>query len=226
MRVPFFIAFIFELCSCFQNPAKLSHSLKTKLHDHHYFYIDAYNDIKNALVPHDVYSTVAAETANMFVRTVIKNEKKSAMNYKLDSVLFFGCFFLGIPQTFNPLIISLLSIDLKKDYKKETICTFVGISKWLIYNKLIQILGVRDEEIFVFSSFVATSCASSLKYLLTKEDYKTDVFFTKEMSQILCFENTKQLLEYIYPLNTELPFAALIDVLELDCSEFTNRNFF
>ena len=225
MRVPFFIAFVFDLCSCFQIPTKSSYSLRTTLHDHHFFYIDVYNDIKNALVPHDVYSTVAAETANIFVSTVIKKEtKKSEVNYKLDSVLFVGCFFLGIPQTFNPLIISLLSIDVNKDYKKETICTFVGISKWLIYNKLIQVFGVRDEEIFVFSSFVATCCASSLKHFLIKKDYKTDVSFKKEMSQILCFENTKQLLEYIYPLDTELPFAALIDLLELDCSEFIHTH--
>ena len=225
MRFTFLIAFVFELCSCFQTPKKSSYSSRTALQDHHYFYIDAYSDIKNALIPHDVYSTVAAETANIFVRTFVKrNEKQSAVNYKVDSVLYFGCFFLGIPQTFNPLIISLLSIDLNKDYKKETICTFVGISKWLIYNKLIRVFGLRDEEIIVFSSFVATSCATSLKYLFTKENYKVDVFFQKEMTQILCFENTKQLLEYIYPLDAEMPFAALVDELELDCSQLSDTS--
>ena len=92
MRVTIFISFVFRFCSCFRIPSKTSHTLKTTLHDQHYFYIDAYNDIKNALVPHDVYSTVAAETANMFIRFVIKKtENKSTVKYRLDSAIFFGC---------------------------------------------------------------------------------------------------------------------------------------
>ena len=86
MRVPFFIAFVFDLCSCFQIPTKSSYSLRTTLHDHHFFYIDVYNDIKNALVPHDVYSTVAAETANIFVSTVIKKRQKSLKLITKESV--------------------------------------------------------------------------------------------------------------------------------------------
>ena len=225
MRVTIFLSFVFQFCSCFRIPPKTSHTLRTTLHDQHYFYIDAYNDIKNALIPHDVYSTVAAETANMFIRVVVKKTEKnrSTVKYRLDSAIFFGCFFLGIPQTFNPLILSLLSIDLSKDYKKETICTTVGICKWLIYNKTIQVFGSRNEETFILSSFLATACASCLKYFFT-DNYRADVFFKTEMSQILCFEHTKLMLEHIYPLDTELPFAALIDLVELDCSQFTNKS--
>ena len=217
MKLTLFLCLVvINCCIGFRMPMKKCKTVTKMLHDHH-FYMDAYNDIKNSLLPHDIYTTIASESANMFVRNIMKKTEQNStttVNNTVDSVLFFGCCFMGIPQTFNPFIISAWC---KNDNKKQTICTFVDISKWLIYSKLVQMFG-RDEATFLCSSFIATSFSSAVKYLLL-QNYRVDVFFKKEIIQILFFEHTKDILEYLYPLDIEMPFATLVDQLELELNE-------
>ena len=235
MLVSVFCAFLCTFSFSFSNESvrlrKSYVSVRSRdLHGHHSFLLDAYLDLKNVLVPRDVYSTVAIETANLFVRLFgRKHEPMSPapFKYRTDSLLFISCFFLGIPQTFNPLLVSLVSIDGEKKFKKKAICAAVGISKWLIYNKLIALIGsgvdiVSSEELFITSGVIAAFCASTLKYVLN-ESLRTDThgfdaeyFMKKEVAQIFVFENAKQALNGVYPLHTELLFSTLVDTLEKD----------
>ena len=214
--------FLLNVVSSFQHPYTTSMTNRIPiLYSHDVsFLTEAYYDIKNVLVPHDVYSTVAVECANIVVRSLFNDDKKKwNFVYKLDSVLFCSCFLLGIPQTFNPLLIHFFSIQQKKNLKKETKVVFLGLSKWLIYNKLIHIISYSNdylwkEESIFFSSVVATLFVSSICYFIHEKSC-FDIFFKKEITQILFFEHFKQLLDHTYPLHTELPFASLIDFIEI-----------
>lgn len=176
------------------------------------FLTEAYFDIKNVLVPHDVYTTVAMECANIAVR-FLSEKKKWTFTYKFDSLLFCVCFLLGIPQTFNTLLIEFFSIQTNRDLRKETTLVLLGLSKWFVYNSLIRTLCFSKEETFLVSSLIATLAVSSLHYLVT-EGSRSSLFFRSELAQILFFEHVKQLLDLTYPLHTELPFALFLESIE------------
>ena len=109
--------------------------------------------------------------------------------------------------------------------KKETICAFVGISKWLIYNKLTILIGIGttnflvNEHIILISSMVATLIAFSIKSVLVTiaqdihyvETINPNSFIEKEVTQIVVTEQLKNILKNLYFFNNELPFANLFD---------------
>ena len=215
---------MFGTASCFQTPSRTRTQRTIRSHDP--FLLEVYNDIKNVLVPHDVYSTVAAECANIVVQNTISPSRtnSTAIDYKLDSVLFCCCFFLGIPQTFNPVIVSFVSVQSTNDSTKKFKTAFFGIFKWLIYNELSGKIYTGDvfvfqEETILLSSIIATIVVSTA-YFIGAEENNRELFLKKEVAQIVCVEHFKQLLNNVYPLHTELPFASLIDTMEIDFDLF------
>ena len=236
-----FYFFLFQSCimfsSCFSNsqyynsrrfqsndvvPRK-SHTLLNE----HTLYIDVFNNLKNVIIPHDACSMIAAESTNVFICQFLKKtiDKKYCFTNKIDFFLFLSCFCFGIPQTFNPIIIALINMDFKNNFKKETICAFVGISKWLIYNKLITFIGIEttsylvNEHIILISSMIATLIAFSIKSTLVTiakdihyvETLNPNSFLEKEVTQNVVTEQLKDILKNINLLNNELPFANLLE---------------
>ena len=82
---------MFGMSSCFQTPSRMRTQRTIRSHDA--FIVEVYNDIKNVLVPHDVYSTVAAECSNIVVQNMICcSQTNSTVYCKLDYVLFVAAF--------------------------------------------------------------------------------------------------------------------------------------
>ena len=230
-----FYCFLFQSCvlfsSCFSNSQYYnSRSLQNKvipLKSLNEQCIDICSNLKNVVIPHDICSMIAAESTNVFICQFLKKtiDRKYCITNKIDFFLFLWCFSFGIPQTFNPIIISLINLDLKKNLKKETICAFVGISKWLIYNKLTTLIGIGttnflvNEHIILISSMVATLIAFSIKSVLVTiaqdihyvETLNPNSFLEKEVTQIVVTEQLKNILKNLYFFNNELPFANLFD---------------
>ena len=75
--------FLLNVVSCFQHPYTTSMTNRIPvLYSHDVsFLTEAYYDIKNVLVPHDVYSTVAVECANIVVRSLFNDDKKSGISF-------------------------------------------------------------------------------------------------------------------------------------------------
>ena len=96
----------------FNSPFRKERTSLLRSHDVS-FLTEVYCDIKNVLVPHDIYTTVAMECSDLAVWCI--SEKKWTFTYKFDSLLFCVCFFLGIPQTFNNLLIEFFSIQRDRD---------------------------------------------------------------------------------------------------------------
>ena len=215
---------MFGMSSCFQTPSRTRTQRTFRSHDP--FLLEVYNDIKDVLVPHDVYSTVAAECANIVVQNTMSPSQTNSttIHYKMDSVLFCCFFFLGIPQTFNPVIVSFVSFQSPNDSTKKFRTAFFGIFKWLIYNQLNGKIYSGDvfifkEETILLSSIIATIVVSTAYFILSKEKNR-DLFLKKEVAQIVCVEHFKQVLNNVYPLHTELPFASLIDTIETNVDLF------
>ena len=218
-----FLFGMFGMSSCFQTLSRTRTPRTLRSHDP--FLVEVYNDIKNVLVPHDVYSTVAAECANIVVQNTNNYSQVNAtVQYKLDSVLFCCCFFLGIPQTFNPVIVSIISVQSPNDSTKKIQTALFSIFKWLIYNYLSQTIYTGDvfvlkEETILFSSFISTLVVSTAFFIKSRENNR-ELFLKKEVAQIVCVEHFKQILNQVYPLHTELPFASLLDTMEMDFDLF------
>ena len=168
---------------------------------------------------------MAAECANIVVQNTNNYSQANAtVQYKLDSVLFCCCFFLGIPQTFNPVIVSIISVQSPNDSTKKIQTALFSIFKWLIYNYLSQTIYTGDvfvlkEETILFSSFISTLVVSTAFFIKSRENNR-ELFLKKEVAQIVCVEHFKQILNQVYPLHTELPFASLLDTMEMDFDLF------
>ena len=236
-----FLSFLFQSCimfsSCFSNSPYYDSRkfqsnmlpLKSRLNEHT-LCMDVFSNLKNVIIPHDACSMIAAESTNVFICQFLKKttDRKYYFTNKIDFFLFLWCFCLGIPQTFNPIIVSLMNMNLQKNLKKETICALVSISKWLVYNQLIALINIEttnylvNEHIVLISSMIATLIAFSIKSVLITiakdinyvETLNSNIFLEKEVTQIVVTEQLKYILKNINFLNNELPFANLLDILE------------
>ena len=235
------LSLLFQSCimflSCFSNSQYYDSRrfqsnvvpLKSLLNEHT-LCMDVFSNLKNVIIPHDACSMIAAESTNVIICQFLKKttDRKYYFTNKIDFFLFLWCFCLGIPQTFNPIIISLIHMDFKKNFKKEMICSLVGISKWLIYNKLVTLIGIGttsyfvNEHIILISSMIATLIAFSIKSVLVTiakdiqyvETLNPNSFLEKEVTQIVVTEQLKDILKNINFLNNELPLANLLDIFD------------